>query len=133
MSQLLDHAPPDYRPPIRSPLVVIASLYRGYTDTGEFTDVEYNLKVAEKILSEYWWLDIPAISLVLQWRFLGAIEADDKRTHDQAQRWCLEIVRHADAVHFHYPRNMYLSRGMRLEYELATRLGIECFETEREW
>ena len=128
-------APNYQRPPIAqtSCLIVIASLYRGYTATGEYTDVEYNLQVAEKILSEYWWLDIPAISLVLQWRFLGAIEADDRKTHEQAQRWCSEIVRKADAVHFHFPTGMYLSRGMRLEYEQATRLGIPCFESEREW
>jgi len=115
------------------PLTVIGSLYRGYTDTGEYTDVEHNLKVAREILAEYWERDEPAIALVLQWGFLGPVAADDTLLHEQAQAWCVEIVRKADAVHFHFPKGMYLSRGMRLEYELATRLKIPCFESERSW
>ena len=138
MTQILDYHnsysyPIDYRPPIGRGVIVIASLYRGYTDTGEYTDVARNLQVARDILAEYWKRNAPAIALVLQWEFLGEIEADDKDTHDQAQAWCLEIVRHADGVHFHYPTGMYLSRGMRLEWEEAKRLRIPIRQYEREW
>ena len=133
MSQILDHAPPDYRPPIGRHLTVIASLYRGYTDTGQYTDVEHNLQVAKDILAGYWINDKPAIALVLQWGFLGAIEADDKQTHAQAQEWCLKVVRRAQAVHFWYPTGMGLSRGMRLEWEVARGLDIPVWEYEREW
>ena len=133
MSQILDHAQSDYRPPITRGLTIIASLYRGYTDTGEYTDGEHNLQVAREILREYWERNEPAISLVLQWAFLGIIAADDRETHAQAQEWCLTIVRKADALHLWYPMGMYLSRGMRLEWEVAQDRRIEVREFEREW
>ena len=123
--------PVDYRPPIRPGLVVIASPYRGYSP---YLDVERNLDKAGEILATYWRRDIPAISLVRQWSFLGPVGEDDYESHFRAQEWCLTIIRRADEVHFHYPAGRELTRGMLAEWDLAWTLGIKCREfTWREW
>jgi len=136
MSQILDlkrKAPPDYRPPICPGLTVVASPYRGYTDEGRYTNIKRNLEVAGEILAEYGVRGECAISLARLWDYMGPVPASDHETHRTAIEWCLTIVRKADALHLWYPMGMYLTRGMRLEWEEAQRLGISIAEYEREW
>jgi hypothetical protein len=135
MSQLLDHLDhaKGYHHRPQPGFVVISSPYRGYTDTGEYTDIARNIEVARDIYVDYWDDGQPAICLVdLLTSILGEVAADEEEIHEQALRWCLTFVRKADEVHFWYPRGMYLTRGMRLEFEEACRLG-KPKEIEREW
>jgi hypothetical protein len=103
-------------------MIVIASLFRGYTAEGKYTDTPYNLAKAHDIAESYWLRDEPAIALVLMMPYLQPPYSD--RTNEQALRWCLHFVEHADELHCHYPREMGLSSGMRGEAQCAFSMNI---------
>lgn len=100
-------------------LVAVASPFHGYPGCD---DTEYNKQKAQELKNFYWFIDSPAVILVLASDHLESYSAEDNK---QAIEWCKEMIRHVDEVHFWYPEEG-MSPGMKGEEELAKELGIPC-------